>query len=507
MGDFFMKTNVPVLRLTVDRFIALAQPDSRMSLPPATVGAINKGAKAVEAIVRNKVPVYGVNTGIGDLCDVYLSGDKLAELQENIIMSHACGGEPYFADDVARGALFLVVNARAKGYSGITVGAIQKLIALFDHGVAPLLPMQGSLGASGDLIPLAHLALPLLGKGDVRVNGKRISAASVLRKLGITHTLLPKEALSLINGTEVTTSQAAFAVYGAERFLAGSVRATAALFEIFGARTSSIDADIHALKPHPGQVAVARDLRKYLRGSALVDRPKAKAQDPYVIRCTPQVDGAILGEIMRTKTTVEIELNSVTDNPLFFVKGGKVKALSGGNFHAQALAFALDGLAIALTAGSKVIERRVDRLLTSSLSGLPPFLIFESGTNTGLMIPHYLIAALVAENSVLAHPASIQTLPVSANQEDFVSMAMTSATKAAQILRNCERILAIELLLVAQAMDIMIEQKAVKLSSFSASARGIKETVRRSVQTLKKDRLVSKDIDAILSHLRNGDFL
>ena len=367
--------------------------------------------------------------------------------------------------------------------------------------------MQGSLGASGDLIPLAHLALPLLGKGDVRVNGKRISAASVLRKLGITHTLLPKEALSLINGTEVTTSQAAFAVYGAERFLAGSVRATAALFEIFGARTSSIDADIHALKPHPGQVAVARDLRKYLRGSALVDRPKAKAQDPYVIRCTPQVDGAILGEIMRTKTTVEIELNSVTDNPLFFVKGGKVKALSGGNFHAQALAFALDGLAIALTAGSKVIERRVERLLNSSLSGLPPFLIFESGTNTGLMIPHYLIAALVAENSVLAHPASIQTLPVSANQEDFVSMAMTSATKAAQILRNCERILAIELLLVAQAMDIMIEQKAVKLSSFSASARGIKETVRRSVQTLKKDRLVSKDIDAILSHLRNGDFL
>ncbi|MEK7118316.1 MAG: aromatic amino acid ammonia-lyase, partial [Patescibacteria group bacterium] len=451
--------------------------------------------------------VYGVNTGVGDLCDVFLSDSKLLKLQENLIMSHACGSEPYFDDNIARGAQLLVINARAKGYSGLMEGTIQKLITLFNHDIVPLLPMQGSLGASGDLIPLAHLALPLLGEGNVRIKGKRVPAKQVLQKLGIAHALAPKEALGLINGTEVTTSQSAFVVWGAERLLLGSLRATAALFEIFGSGISSLDPDIHALKQHMGQAAVVRYLRGYLRGSALVNQPKAKAQDPYVIRCAPQIDGAILGEITRAKTTVEIELNSVTDNPLFFTKGKIVKAVSGGNFHAQALAFALDGLGIALTAASKLIERRVERLLNSSLSGLPPFLVLESGLNSGLMIPHYLIAALVAENSVLAHPASIQTVSVSANQEDYVSMAMTSATKAASILRNTERILAIELLLIAQAMDVMVEKKNITLSLFSASARSVHETVRRSVAMLKRDRLMSGDIDAVLKHLRNGDFL
>lgn len=502
-----MKTKIPTTALTIDHFVALAQRGSECALSPSALRAVKRGSLAIQKIVKDKTIVYGVNTGIGDLCDVFLSDDQLLELQENIIMSHACGGEPYFADDIARGAQLLVINARAKGYSGLTEATLQKMIMLFNHGAVPLLPMQGSLGASGDLIPLAHLALPLLGQGNMRVNGEVVPAAEVLKKLGITHTLLPKEALSLINGTEVTTSQAAFAVHGAERLLAGSVRATAALFEIFGSGVSSLDADIHALKPHPGQVSVAQDLRTHLKGSTLISRPKAKAQDPYVIRCTPQIDGAILGEIMRARTTVEIELNSVTDNPLFFVDGKNVKAVSGGNFHAQSLAFVLDGLGIALTAASKVMERRVERLLNASLSGLPPFLVLESGLNSGLMIPHYLIAALVAENSVLAHPASIQTVSVSANQEDYVSMAMTSAYKAAQILHNTERILAIELLAISQAMDIMVEKKGITLSSFSASARGIHETVRRSVATLKKDRLMSGDIDAVLAHVRNGDFL
>lgn len=500
------KTMLPTVNLTIERFVALTKSDTQCALNPSAVKSINRGAAAVRKIVKNKIIVYGVNTGLGDLCDVFLPDGHLATLQQNIIMSHACGSAPYFNDDVARGAVLLVVNARSKGYSGITAQTLDSLIEIFNHKIIPLLPMQGSLGASGDLIPLAHLALPLLRMGNVRVRGKIISAKKALRMFKPSEALEPKEALSLINGTEVTTSQAAFVAHGADRLLSCSVRATATLFEIFGSGLSSLDADIHALKPHPGQITVARNLRAHLRGSKLVERSKAKAQDPYVIRCTPQIDGAILGEILRAKTTIEIELNSVTDNPLFFVDGEDDKSVSGGNFHAQSLAFVLDGLGIALTAASKVIERRVERLLNPSLSGLPPFLVSDSGLNSGLMIPHYLIAALVAENSVLAHPASIQTVSVSASQEDYVSMAMTAAYKAAQILNNCERILAIELILIAQAMDIMIDKKGVKLSSFSSSSQSLYKTVRQSVSMLKRDRLMSGDIEAVLTHIRKGDF-
>ncbi|MFA5830607.1 MAG: aromatic amino acid ammonia-lyase [Candidatus Paceibacterota bacterium] len=502
-----MKKNFPAFSLTVDDIVAMGRRDSRIALSADGARLAKKCTDAIQKLLKKNSIVYGVNTGVGDLCDSFLPDEELSELQENIILSHACGDAPYFSDEIARAAFFLVLNARAKGHSGLSVHTIQTLTDIFNHEVIPQIPMQGSLGASGDLISLAHISLMLLGEGNVKMNEKIVPAKTMQKKLGLSrHTFSPKEALSLINGTEVTTATSSFTVHGAERLLSSSVRATAALFEIFGSQISSIDEDIHLLKPYPGQLRVAKELRAHLKGSKLIARPKAKVQDPYVIRCTPQVDGAIIDQISHTRKIVETEMNSITDNPLFFMEGDAVKAVSGGNFHAQNIAFAMDGIGIALVAESKVMERRIERLLNASLSDLAPFLVMESGRNTGFMIPHYLVAALVAENGVLAHPASIQTVSVSANQEDFVSMAMTAANKASQILHNCERILAIEMILIAQAMDLMIEKNATPLAHFSKSAQKIHAAVRSSVKTLRKDRYMSEDIRKVLAHLKNGDF-
>ena len=452
----------------------------------------------MRALLEKKVTVYGVNTGVGDLCDVVLPTKDLRKLQENIILGHACGSAPYLEERVCRGALLLTMNALSKGYSGMTHKTIQKLITYFNKGVSPLLPAQGSLGASGDLIPLAHLGLMLMGKGNVYQNGRIVSATGVLRRLDIKrHVFQPKEALGLINGTEVVTSQAAFNVDGAQNLLRVATRATAALYEILGASRASLDTDIHALKPHSGQKTVAQLLRAFLKGSTLCDRPRKKIQDSYAIRCAPQIDGAILEHLGYTRRITEIEINAVTDNPLFFAKKGKIKIVSGGNFHAQNLAFALDSLGITLAALGKVLERRIERLLNAKLSGLPPFLAYKSGLNSGLMIPQYLAAALVAENAVLAHPASIQSVSVSANQEDFVSMAMTAANKSAQILRNCEKILAIEILTITQAMEMSEHIHGHKHTAFSPSARMLHKETRSRVPFIKKDRWLSKDIDAL----------
>jgi histidine ammonia-lyase len=502
-----MNKKFPAFSLTIEDIMAIGKRDSRIMLSADGERLTKKCADAIQKLLKQKTIVYGVNTGVGDLCDSFLPDEQLSELQENIILSHACGDAPYFSDEIARSVFFLVLNARSKGYSGLSAHTIQTLAKIFNNEVTPQIPMQGSLGASGDLISLAHISLMLLGEGNVKMNGKIVPAKTMQKKLGLSrHTFSPKEALSLINGTEVTTATSAFTVGGAERLLSSSVRATAALFEIFGSQISSIDEDIHLLKPYPGQLRVAKELRAHLKGSKLIARPKEKVQDPYVIRCTPQIDGAIADQISHTKKIVETELNAITDNPLFFIDGENIKAVSGGNFHAQNIAFAMDGIGIALVAESKIMERRIERLLNVSLSDLAPFLVMESGLNTGFMIPHYLVAALVAENGVLAHPASIQTVSVSANQEDFVSMAMTAANKASQILHNCERILSVELLLVAQAMDLMIEKNGTPISSFSKSAQKIHATVRSSVKTLRKDRYMSKDIQKVLEHLRNGDF-
>lgn len=495
--------SIPFHKLTISDFIEAAESSARLKLHDKARGDIAAGSSAVQSLIKNKKVVYGVNTGVGDLCDSILANADLLKLQKNIVLSHACGTAPYFEEKTARGALFLVINSRAKGFSGIKQDTIEKLISIFNARITPLLPTQGSLGASGDLIPLAHLALMLLGKGNVFDRGKMGRASDALKRIKIKpHIFQPKEALCLINGTDVVTSAAAFAVSDAENVLTASHHATAAMFEILGASRSSLDSELHALKPHSGQVTVARHLQELLKGSVLLDRPKKKVQDSYVVRCAPQIDGAVLGQIEKAKNDVEIEINSVTDNPLFFKEKDSFTFISGGNFHAQSIAFAMDSLGIALTALGKVMERRIERLINPSLNNLTPFLTYNGGLHSGFMVPHYLVASLVAENSVYAHPASIQSVSVSAGQEDFVSMAMTAANKATNIIRNCEKILAIELLVVVQAMDVMKKKRLASLSSFSPSARSLYKMVRAKSPSLEEDRSLSKDIEHMVNLIR-----
>jgi histidine ammonia-lyase len=279
-----MNKKFPASSLTIADIVAIGQRDSRITLSEDGVRLTKKCTNAITKLLEKKSIVYGVNTGVGDLCDSFLPDDQLSELQENIILSHACGDAPYFPDEVARAAFFLVLNARAKGYSGLSTHTIQTLAKIFNSEVTPQIPMQGSLGASGDLISLAHISLMLLGEGNVKMNGKIVPTKTMQKKLGLSnHSFKPKEALSLINGTEVTTATSAFTVHGSERLLSSSVRATAALFEIFGSQISSIDEDIHLLKPYEGQLRVAKELRTHLKGSKQIARPKEKVQDPYVL--------------------------------------------------------------------------------------------------------------------------------------------------------------------------------------------------------------------------------
>jgi histidine ammonia-lyase len=498
--------HIPAKKLTLEDFIKICEPDSQLSFPESSQKVVRKGQEAVASLMEKRKVVYGVNTGVGDLCDCVLDGDDLYDLQENIILSHACGSAPYLDEDVSRGALFLVINSRSKGYSGVGADVLKKLTTLFNNNVSPMLPAQGSLGASGDLIPLAHLAMSLLHRGDLCQMGKIRPAVEVMKGLKIPkHEFLPKEALSLINGTEVSTSSAAFVLAGALDLFRSSMRSVAAFFEISGASTSSIDPDLHLLKPHNGQVETAAMLRSNLSDSKLCNR-HGKVQDSYTIRCTPQIDGAVLDRLQDGARVVETEMNSVTDNPLFFVGDDGVKSVCGGNFHAQNIAFTMDMTAIALTTFGKIHERRIERLMNSSLSGLPAFLAHNGGLNSGLMVSHYLVAALCAENSVLAHPASIQSVPVSANQEDFVSMSMTAANKAGQILHNCQRIMAVEILAVAQAMDMMMKKNNIPLSSFGSSARDLHQAVRSIIPYLDKDRWLGGEIDAVTELVKKGYF-
>lgn len=499
---------LPVQKLKIKGFISALQPERKISLSDTGLHRVRAGEKTLQTLIENGTrPVYGVNTGVGDLCDTALLSAYLSEFQKNLILSHACGSAPFLGERVCRGAFFLLLNSLSKGFSGMSEYTFKKLMLIFNDGVSPMLPAHGSLGASGDLIPLAHLGLLLLGSGNAYRNGKVEPANKILKRLGAgNHQFRPKDALSIINGTAVSSSDSAFAVYGAESLFYSSLRAEAALFEIMGISRSAIAPELQELKPYPGQIFTARLLRKFLNGTKLCDRVQKKIQGPYVIRCAPQIDGAIFDVIQSAKKTVEIEINSVTDNPLFFIKKGRAIALSGGNFHAQNLAFAMDNLGIALTAFSKVTERRIERLLNPALSGLPAFLVNESGMHSGLMMVQYLAASLVAENSVLAHPASIQSIPVSAHQEDFVSMSMTSAEKCLTILRNSERTLAALIFAIVQGVDMAIKIHSFAFSDFSPETRKFYKKIRNHVPIVKQDRWFASDIEKISTMIRNKEF-
>jgi histidine ammonia-lyase len=446
---------------------------------------------------------YGVNTGFGRFVSTHIPDEMTEELQLRLLRSHACGvGEPY-PDEVTRGAMLLRANTLAKGFSGAHVPTVELLAECLNRGVVPVVPARGSVGASGDLAPLAHLALPLIGEGEAFVGGERVDGGEALRSVGLTPIrLASKEGLSLVNGTQFMASMASLGIVRARRLAATADLACALSLEALqGSRTSFMPA-VHRARPLKGQGDAAANVWRLLEGSAIIESHRwcDKVQDAYAIRCAPQVHGACRDLLDYVQSTVEIELNSATDNPLVLLDESEI--VSAGNFHGQPLAFALDALAIAVAELASISERRVERLVNPTLSGgLPPFLVEEGGLNSGFMIPQYVAAALVSENKVYAHPASVDSIPTSAGQEDHVSMGNAAGLKALRVLDNAERTLAIELLAGAQAIEFLAPLRP------GEGVCAVHEFVRSLSDRLVEDRSLSADIECVASAIRGGSVL
>ena len=447
---------------------------------------------------------YGVNTGFGRFVSETIPPEQAAELQLRLLRSHACGvGEPY-PDDVVRAAMVLRANALAKGYSGVRVETVELLLRCSAAGIVPHVPARGSVGASGDLAPLAHLALPLVGEGEATLDGRLVSGAQALAEAGLEPIVLEaKEGLSLINGTQFMTAMASLALVRALRLARVADVACAMTLEALQGTPTSFHPAIHEARPHPGQALSAAALRALLAGSAIVESHKwcDKVQDAYSLRCAPQVHGASRDLLEYVERTVAIEVNAATDNPLVLLEAGLI--VSNGNFHGQPVAIGLDCLAIACAELASISERRTERIVNPSLSdGLPPFLVArEEGLNSGFMIPQYVAAALVSENKSLCHPASVDSIPTSAGQEDHVSMGNGAGLKALQVVANAERVLAIELLAGAQAVEFLAPLEP------GAGVRAARAFVRTQSERVREDRPLSADIERVAGAIRDGSLL
>ena len=446
---------------------------------------------------------YGINTGFGRFVERTIPPELSGELQLRLLRSHACGvGDPY-PDEVVRAAMMLRANALAKGYSGARVETVELLLECLNVGVLPHVPSRGSVGASGDLAPLAHLALPLVGEGWVRANGDRIAGAEALAAAGLEPVRLEaKEGLSLINGTQFMSAIGALALVRARRLAQTADIACALSLEALQGSRAAFRPEIHELRPFEGQADSAANIVTLLEGSAIIEAHRwcDKVQDAYSLRCAPQVHGASRDLIAYAERTVAVEVNAATDNPLVFVEAGEL--VSNGNFHGQPLAFALDALAMALSELANISERRVERLTNPSLSdGLPAFLTPDGGLNSGFMIPQYVAASLVSENKVLCHPASIDSIPTSAGQEDHVSMGNASALKCWQVLANSESALAIELLAGAQAVEFLAPLEP------GDGTRSAHAAVRALSPALVEDRPLADDIERVAEAIRSGELV
>ncbi|MCL2704307.1 MAG: histidine ammonia-lyase [Defluviitaleaceae bacterium] len=471
--------------------------------PVAVSDEASAAVAASHNIVRDKINkrevVYGITTGFGNLANVVIDPGQSALLQKNLIVSHACGvGEP-FPTEVVRGIMLLRANALANGFSGVSPRCVSILTDMLNAGVHPIVPMKGSLGASGDLCHLAHVALVMMGMGEAELNGMRISGADAMEKAGIT-VLEPtgKDGLGLINGTQAMSAIGVFCVYDAIMLLELANACAALTLEALGGRIDAFDEKLHKARPHPGQIICAGELRRLLNGSKNTGSAR-RVQDAYTLRCVPQVHGASWDAINYAKNVLTIEINSVTDNPIVFPDSGEGQIISGGNFHGQPLALALDFLAIAVAELASISERRTERLVNPQLSGLPGFLTQNPGVNSGMMIPQYTAACLVSENKVLAHPASVDSIPSSANQEDHVSMGAISARKCSEIINNVKYVLAIELMAAAQAVDI-----GGSVNGLGDYTSKLYREIRKAVPRLDDDRVLSPDIEKIAALIDDG---
>ena len=471
---------------------------------PATLGARGRDrAEAARVLLEAQAGdhTYGVNTGFGRFVSETIPPEQAAELQLRLLRSHACGvGEPY-PDDVVRGAMVLRANALAKGYSGVRVETIELLLAVLDAGIVPHVPARGSVGASGDLAPLAHLALPLVGEGAATFDGRTVDGRAALEAVGLQPIeLAAKEGLSLINGTQFMTAMASLILMRSLRLAETADIACAMSLEALQGTPTSFHPAIHEARPHPGQAASAAHLRELLAGSAIVESHRwcDKVQDAYALRCAPQVHGASRDLLAYVERTVAVEINAATDNPLVLLDAELI--VSNGNFHGQPVAIGLDCLAIACAELANISERRTERLVNPSLSdGLPPFLVArEEGLNSGFMIPQYVAAALVSENKALCHPASVDSIPTSAGQEDHVSMGNAAGLKALQVVANAERVLAIELLAGAQAVEFLAPLEP------GVGVRAARAFVRTLSERVREDRSLSDDIERVATAIRDG---
>lgn len=487
--------------ITLRQIVNIARQGAKVSLSPLAEENIRKSRRVVDALVRDSKVVYGVTTGFGMFSETFIEKQFTNSLQKNLIVSHAVGAGDNFPDEVVRAAMALRVNNFAKGYSGIRYETVKTLIDMLNAGVTPVVPEKGSLGASGDLVPLAHMVLPLLGLGQARYKGETLSGAEAMKAAGIpTQELTQKEGLALINGTQFMTAVGALAVYDAIELLKVADIAAAMSFEAQNGITDALDERMHAIRPHKGQFDSARLVAALLKNSKNVTKQgEVRVQDAYSLRCTPQVHGASKDAVNYVKSKVEIEINSVTDNPVVFSDSGE--AISGGNFHGQPVALAFDFLGIALAEIADVAERRIERMVNSALSGLPSFLVEHGGVNSGFMIVQYTAAALVSENKVLAHPASVDSIPSSANQEDHVSMGTIAARKAGEILKNVRRVLAIELMCACQAIDLRGDK------GLGVGTQAAYDCVRRVVPFLTEDRPLYGDINLSEKLIEDGSLV
>ena len=485
---------VPAGILSLAELRRIYEHPAELSIGAAARSSILAANALVNDIVAVGDAAYGINTGFGLLAQTRIPTQQLELLQRNLLLSHAAGvGEP-LPDAVVRLTLALKVNALARGHSGVTPALVEALLALLRHEVYPLVPAQGSVGASGDLAPLAHLSAVLLGVGHVRVSGKILAAAEGLTIAGLEPLKLrAKEGLALINGTQVSTALALAGLFGAEDVFGAALVAGAMSVDALKGSDAPFDDRIHQARGQPGQIAVAREYRDLLAGSAIraSHLDCSRVQDPYSFRCQPQVMGACLDLVRYCAATLALEANAVTDNPLLFVEQGDV--LSGGNFHAEPVAFAADTLALAIAEIGNLSERRTAVLVDPKMSGLPAFLVENSGLNSGFMIAQVTAAALVSENKALATPRSVDSIPTSANQEDHVSMATHAARRLGNMVENAAAVVGIELLAAAQGIDFH------RPSRSSASLEEVHARVRDRVARYDADRYFSPDIEAAKS--------
>ena len=512
--------------LTVADVEAVARRDAPVELDTHARARMQEARDVIEGLVAEGAVVYGVTTGFGDLASTFIAPEDAARLQENLLMSHAAGVGPAFPREVVRAMLLLRANTLALGHSGCRPVIVDRILDLLRMGIHPVVPEQGSVGASGDLAPLAHLALPLIGRGHTELGGQVVPALIALREVGLEPLVLEaKEGLALLNGTQMMSALGALLLADADRLVRTASVAAAQSVEALLGTDVAFAAPYQLARPHPGQVEVAAELRHLLRDSGLQHAHHGsahKVQDPYSLRCTPQVHGAVRDALDHLRRVLDIELNSATDNPLVFPGGGVAdeetlatgggRVISGGNFHGEPIALALDFAKLALAELGSISERRIALLVDARLNGgLPPFLAADSGVESGMMIYQYTAAALVSEHKVLAHPASVDSVPTSANQEDHVSMGSIAARHARSVLTGVERILAIELLVGAQALDLRLAAMAAADGADRGAALvpgvGVADAhrrIRERISHLDRDREPGPDLAAATALVHDG---